>query len=210
VSAVAFDFDGCLVESRGAILPSLRVALAEHGLPVLPDEDLAFLIGPPLESGLAELLLRLGADVALAPVLVQSYRRDYRQHMLERTTLMPGIGVAVQKVAAARGACIVTSKPGVLAAEIAGHVGVLDAMAFVEGPDLTMEHETKTETLRRAMDRLDIGVMVGDRHHDIDAGRAHGLTTVGVLWGMGDVDELRQAGPDHLVSTTDELLEVLL
>jgi phosphoglycolate phosphatase len=207
VTAVAFDFDGCLVESRGAILPSLRVALVEHGLPALPDEDLAFLIGPPLESGLAELLLRLGADVGLAPALVLSYRADYRQHMRDRTKLFPGIDAAVRKIGAARGACIVTSKPGVLAAEIADHLGVLDAMAFVEGPSLGMEQETKTETLARALTRLEIGVMVGDRHHDVDAGRAHGLTTVGVLWGMGDADELSQA--DHLVSAPDELVELL-
>jgi phosphoglycolate phosphatase len=209
VSAVAFDFDGCLVESRGAILPSLRVALVEHGLPALPDDDLAFLIGPPLESGLAELLLRLGADVGLAPSLVTSYRADYRQHMKDRTTVMPGMDAALRKIGAARGACVVTSKPGVLAAEIAGHLGLLDAVTFVEGPSLQMESETKTETLARALARLDIGVMVGDRHHDVDAGRAHGLTTVGVLWGMGDLDELTQSQPDHVVATPDELVELL-
>jgi phosphoglycolate phosphatase len=207
VSAVAFDFDGCLVESRGAILPSLRVALVQFGLPALPDDDLAFLIGPPLESGLGELLLRLGADVALAPALVQAYRADYRQHMKDRTTVIPGIDAALRKIGAARGACVVTSKPGVIAAEIADHLGLLDAVAFVEGPDVTMEHETKTETLARALTRVDIGVMVGDRHHDVDAGRAHGLTTVGVLWGMGDADELAQA--DHVVATPDELVELL-
>jgi phosphoglycolate phosphatase len=49
--------------------------------------------------------------------------------------------------------------------------------------------------------------MVGDRHHDVDAGRAHRLTTIGVLWGMGDRDELSQA--DHVVSTPEELVELL-
>jgi phosphoglycolate phosphatase len=207
VSAVAFDFDGCLVESRRAILPSLRVALVEHGLPALPDEELQFLIGPPLAAGLAELLLRLGEDPSRAPALVTSYRADYRRHMLDRTTLVDGVEVAARKVAAGRGACIVTSKPGVIAEQIAAHLGILDAFAFVEGPSLDREHETKTETLARAMARLDIGVMVGDRHHDVDAGRAHGLRTVGVTWGMGDETELAEA--DVVVSTPDELVAVL-
>lgn len=207
MSAVAFDLDGCLVESRGAILPSIRVALVEHGLPALPDADLAFLIGPPLELGLAELLLGLGADVGLAPALVLSYRADYRQHMLDRTTLMPGMEGAVRTIAEARGACVVTSKPAVIATEIIDHFGLLDAFSFVEGPTLGLEQETKTETLARAMARLDIGAMVGDRHHDVDAGRAHGLMTVGVLWGMGDADELAMA--DHVVATADEMTELL-
>lgn len=209
MSAVAFDFDGCLVESRAAILPSLRVALVEHGLPALPDEDLAFLIGPPLESGLGELLLRLGADVGVAPSLVKAYRADYRLHMKDRTTLVPGVDGALRKIAAARGACIVTSKPGVIAQEIAEHLGLLDAIQFVEGPSLDREAEPKTETLGRALTRLDIGVMVGDRHHDVDAGRAHGLVTVGVLWGMGDAAELGQAQADHVVATPDELVALL-
>ena len=207
MTAVAFDLDGCLIESRGAILPSLRVALAEHGLPALPDDELTFLIGPPLKSGLAELLLRLGDDPTRAPELVRAYRADYRQHMLERTTLVPGMEGVVRKVGAARGACVVTSKPAVLASEILDHLGVVDALEFVEGPDLTMEHETKTETLARATARLAIGCMVGDRHHDVDAGRAHGLTTVGVLWGIGDATELAEA--DHVVATVDDLTAVL-
>ena len=209
MSAVAFDFDGCLVESRFAIVPSMRVALAELGLPQVPDADLERLIGPPLESGVAELLLRIGEDPTRAAEVVRAYRADYRQHMLDRTALMPGVEAAVRKIAAARGACVVTSKPAVLAEEIARHLGLMDVLAFVEGPSLSMEHETKTETLGRAMARLSIGAMVGDRHHDIDAGRAHGLLTVGVRWGMGSAEELELAGADHVVASPDELGELL-
>lgn len=208
MTAVAFDLDGCLIESRGAILPSVRVALVQHGLPALPDDDIAFLIGPPLETGFTELLLRLGEDVSLAGDLVLAYRADYREHMLERTTVMPGLDVAVRTVAEARGACVVTSKPAGFAAPILEHLGLLDAFAFVEGPSFDVAgHESKSVTLGRARARLDVSVMVGDRHHDVDAGRAHGLTTVGVLWGMGDAAELRDA--DHLVATADELVELL-
>lgn len=205
MTVVAFDLDGCLVESRAAILPSMRAALAAHGLPELPDADLAFLIGPPLETGLRELLASLGADPALAPSLVLAYRSDYREHMLDRTMLLPGVADVVRAV---ERACVVTSKPAPLAAPIVEHLGLLDALDFVEGPSLDMESETKTATLARAIERLpSIEVMVGDRHHDVDAGRAHRLRTVGVLWGMGDASELSAA--DHVVATPDELLALL-
>jgi phosphoglycolate phosphatase len=51
--------------------------------------------------------------------------------------------------------------------------------------------------------------MIGDRYHDIDAGRAHGLFTVGVTWGTGDRAELEAARADHVVTTPLEL-EALL
>jgi phosphoglycolate phosphatase len=41
--------------------------------------------------------------------------------------------------------------------------------------------------------------MVGDRHHDIRGAKAHGLATVGVLWGYGSQAELQEAGADYLV-----------
>jgi phosphoglycolate phosphatase len=47
--------------------------------------------------------------------------------------------------------------------------------------------------------------MVGDRHFDVAAGRAMGLATVGVSWGIGSVSELRQAGADHIVASPEEL-----
>ncbi len=47
--------------------------------------------------------------------------------------------------------------------------------------------------------------MVGDRHVDMEAARAHGLRAVGVTWGFGTAEELRAAGADVLVDTPAEL-----
>jgi phosphoglycolate phosphatase len=208
MNAVAFDLDGCLTESRGAILPSIRVALVEHGLPALPDDEIAFLIGPPLETGFVELLGRLGEDPSIAADLVLAYRADYQQHMLERTTLITGVEDAVRAIAEVRRLCVVTSKPAGYARPIVEHMGLLDAFTFVEGPAFEVAGtETKVETLRRALEQLEIGVMVGDRRHDVEAGDAHGLLTVGVLWGMGDAIELDDA--DHVVSVPSQLVELL-
>ncbi|MCU1377705.1 MAG: family hydrolase [Acidimicrobiales bacterium] len=211
--AVAFDLDGCIIDSRAAIIPSLRVALAPVGLGDLPGDELRWLIGPPLPTALARLLERHGRDPAGADAVLRAYRADYRQHMLERTTLMPGMADAIHRIGEHRPACVVTSKPASLARPIIEHLGLLDALVFVEGPALDAGDEPKKVTLGRALDRLGPAVagaaMVGDRHHDIDAGRAHGLTTVGVLWGIGTVEELEAAGADHLVGSPEELLAVL-
>lgn len=207
---VAFDLDGCLVDSKAAILASMGVALAAHGLPVPPDDDLAFLIGPPVHTGTEELLRRLGADLALTGGVVEAYRADYRDTMLERTPLFPGMAEVVRQVAGAGVACIVTSKPLPFAEAIADHLGLRPLLAFVEGPSMTALEEPKKVTLGRAVERLpSLAVMVGDRHHDIDAGRAHGLRTVGVSWGIGGRAELELAGADVVVDTPAELAEVL-
>ncbi|MCW3013703.1 MAG: family hydrolase, partial [Solirubrobacterales bacterium] len=48
-------------------------------------------------------------------------------------------------------------------------------------------------------------VMVGDRRHDIEGAAVHGMAAIGVLWGIGDREELQQAGADALCAQPDEL-----
>jgi phosphoglycolate phosphatase-like HAD superfamily hydrolase len=53
-------------------------------------------------------------------------------------------------------------------------------------------------------------VMVGDRSFDIEAGHAHGLLTIGALWGIGSEAELRAAGADLLARSPAHRRTLLL
>jgi phosphoglycolate phosphatase len=80
----------------------------------------------------------------------------------------------------------------------------------VHGPALDALREPKAVTLARALAEVAPHVptsrtaMVGDRHHDVDAGRACGTRTVGVTWGIGDAVEL--AAADVVVDEPAELV----
>lgn len=52
-------------------------------------------------------------------------------------------------------------------------------------------------------------VMIGDRRHDIIGGKENGMRTVGVLYGYGSYEELKEAGADCIVKDVQGLLEVL-
>ena len=52
--------------------------------------------------------------------------------------------------------------------------------------------------------------MVGDRKHDVLGAKEAGIRSIGVLFGYGGYDELREAGADAIVATVGELGEVLL
>lgn len=47
--------------------------------------------------------------------------------------------------------------------------------------------------------------MVGDRSSDVRSGLALGLRTIGVGWGYGSGEELREAGPDLVLERPEEL-----
>jgi phosphoglycolate phosphatase len=70
--------------------------------------------------------------------------------------------------------------------------------------------EDKAVTVARALAALGLSpgagaILVGDRSHDADAARANGIRCTGVLWGIGDEDELRAAGASPIVATPAEL-----
>ena len=52
-------------------------------------------------------------------------------------------------------------------------------------------------------------VMIGDTVYDIHMGKAAGCRTIGVNWGYHPIDELREAGADHLVESMEELMQAI-
>jgi pyrophosphatase PpaX len=52
-------------------------------------------------------------------------------------------------------------------------------------------------------------VFVGDSPHDIQAGRAAGVATIGAAWGAFDRETLATAQPDHLIECMSDLPGVL-
>ena len=55
----------------------------------------------------------------------------------------------------------------------------------------------------------DRALMIGDRHHDIDGAHENGMLAVGVLYGYGDRAEHEKAGAEYIVSSVQELRELL-
>jgi len=53
-------------------------------------------------------------------------------------------------------------------------------------------------------------LMIGDTTVDIRAGKAAGAQTIGVLCGFGEEKELKDMGADLIISSTPQLVELLL
>ena len=68
--------------------------------------------------------------------------------------------------------------------------------------------------LHKLMDRLgatkEDTLFVGDSNVDIRTAKNGGLTGCGVLWGFRSREELEAAGADVIVSTPQELLDLIL
>jgi phosphoglycolate phosphatase len=206
-SALLFDLDGVLVDSRVAITGCLNHALAEHGLACRAPEALQRFIGPPLAAAFAELTGQAPGS-ALVSSCVEAYRTRYATASLRDTTVMPAVAETLAGLAPHFRLAVATSKPVAFAEPLLESLGLRHFFSAVAGPELRPQSEEKAQTIAKALAKLgrpERAVMVGDRSFDILGARLHSLPSVGVSWGVGSREELEGAGADVVIDHPAQL-----
>nr|WP_202404692.1 HAD-IA family hydrolase [Xanthomonas sp. LMG 8992] len=202
-----FDLDGTLVDSEAGIVGSLHHAFAKLGRPVPDAQQLRAWIGPPLRDSFNAYF---HGDQALVEQALSEYRMRYDQHGWREHTVFPDIGAAVEAIAAAgHRLAVVTSKNERFARRIVEHLPFGARFEEIVGASDDGARRAKPELIAEALRRLAVVPaqcrMIGDRRMDIDGARHHGMRSIGVLWGFGDAEELRQAGADVLAQAPAQL-----
>ncbi len=208
------DLDGTLTDPYSGISRCILHALTGVQAPLPTTHELRSWIGPPLKASFAAWFdahaINADADEALA-----LYRQRFSRAGLFENEVYPGIKELLSELAqTGRSIYLATSKPGVYARQILGHFELEKYFSAAYGSELDGRFCDKRELLAMIMGREKLVarecIMVGDRHYDIDAARAHGMASVGVLWGYGGQLELEKAGADRITKTVAELAAVLL
>lgn len=193
--AVIFDLDGVLIDSRRAISACINHALEAAGEAGHVPSSLYSYIGPPLAVAFSELLVEPVESERVA-ACVDAYRARYAVVSLHETEAVPGIHTALCDLARSYRLAVATSKPLVFARPLLDALGLGELFVAVAGPDLASRTQDKATAVGDALRALKTAdaVMVGDRSFDVFGARAHGLSTVGVTWGIGTREELLSAG----------------
>ncbi|MCW2811507.1 MAG: putative hydrolase [Friedmanniella sp.] len=206
--AVVFDIDGTLLDSAAGIVAGFRHALTSVGFPAPSDSVLRADLGPPV----GEMFTALGLAPDRLEEAVEAYRHWYLGHGVHRAAPYAGVPDLLATLSRRLPMTTATAKRTDVARAILTAQGLVEHFPVVTGtaPGRT----TKAATIAYALSTLGDPdprrvVMVGDRHSDIVGARACGVLSIGVTWGYGSLAELTEAGPDVLVHSPAELLQVL-
>jgi phosphoglycolate phosphatase len=213
-----FDLDGTVADSGTGILAAMNHVLEARHLQPLTSEDLTHFVGPPLSVSFPIVFAPRGVPADEMNLFIAEYRENYSATHLPHTPLNPGMGDALVELKKTWRLAIVTSKPEPQALIAIQATGMRHYFDIVVGPHDDSEIP-KAQLLQRALREMNelhgelppltSCWMIGDRHHDVDAGVEVGTHTAGVLWGFGSREELSSAGATAVVETPQELVAVL-
>lgn len=210
---ILFDLDGTLTDSREGITKSVQYALDQIGIHEPDLTSLEHFIGPPLYD---EFIRCYGFSPEVAKNAVAAYRERYNEVGWKENLLFDGIPAVLKALGdAGRKLGVASSKPKVFVERILNLFDIAQYFDVVSGATLDGKVSTKAQVLDCALNGLGVtdkaqAVLVGDRMHDVEGAKAHGIDCVGVTFGFGGRQELAEAGAAHIVDTMDELQAVLL
>ena len=204
-----FDLDGTLTDPFEGIANSALYAMNKLGLEPVPKQSLRRIIGPPLRTTILEL--------GIAPHRVEEAVEAYREYFAPKGLYENSVYTGVPELPAdlKEQGCILalaTSKPTKYAEIILKHFNLSDFFSFVGGSQPDGSRSDKHEIIEFVIESLGITdreeiYMLGDRKHDIIGAKKAGVKSIGVLWGYGDEEELKQAGADFIISEISQLRE---
>lgn len=206
---VVFDLDGTVVDTVELIIESFRFATRTVLDEVLPDEVILAGVGRPLMAQMERL------SAVHARELYDVYREyNHRRHD-ELIRGYDGVSEVLGALkAAGRRLGIVTSKSSDTTAMAFRAVGLREHFDVVVTASDTTEHKPSPAPLHLCLDRLGAqaegSLYVGDAPADIAAGRAAGMATAAVAWGVFGREALLAAGPDYWLGEPRELLALCL
>lgn len=214
-SCVLWDVDGTLVDASDGILRRLTVTLTHFGQPAPTRPELVHWIGPPLHESFQR---PGGMSPDEATEAVAFYRELGRSDgYTTDVRLYPGMSQLITDVAAAGvPQATASSKPEIQVTALMEHFDHARHLTAITGATLDAKTlAAKADIVAEALRRLaaagaDVSrpVLVGDRHHDVDGGAAHGVPVIFVRWGFGWPHE--SEGAQAVVDDADELRALLL
>ena len=201
-----FDLDGTLVDSKKDLTASVNYIRTRFDLPVLTEQEIARFIG----NG-ALMLIRRALDSKATEDNVQTglqmFLSYYRAHMLDSTTLYPGVRETLDRLSDCKLA-VLTNKPVHFSCAMLDGLGIYRHFVSVYGGN-SFDHKKPDpvgvyQILSDTKGQRERTWIVGDSAVDVQTGRNASIRTCGVTYGYA-TDTFKDAPPDFLIDNFPDL-----
>lgn len=209
IEYVLFDLDGTLTDSAPGILNSIEYALKKKGLPYDSRDSLKRFLGPPLTESFME-YFNLSFEESYDTVMC--FREYFQEKGIFENDVYTGIKDLLE--ATDKKLAVATAKPEHFAKKILEYFDLIKYFDVVCGSPPQEKDCPKSEIIKMALKFLNVtdkskAIMVGDRKYDATGAHDAGIKAIGVLYGYGSLQELKDADFDYIVNDVKELNNIL-
>ncbi|MDQ6708793.1 MAG: HAD-IA family hydrolase [Acidobacteriota bacterium] len=210
MTLLIFDLDGTLIDSRLDLANSVNAARGHLGLAPIGNDAVYSYVG----NGAPVLIRRaLGNDAPESGVqtALEFFLAYYREHMLDYTTLYPGVREALDRLRAGKvSMAVLTNKPVRMSVAIVEGLQLANHFRRVYGGnsfEFKKPHRIGIDMLIAECGAAREGtIMVGDSAVDVQTARNAGVRACGVTYGF-QPETFAQDPPDFLVDRLEELID---
>lgn len=207
--SIFFDLDGTLTDSGEGIFNCAELALRHFGLPIPTRQEMRVFVGPPLRETFA----KFGVPENGIETAMEVYRSRYNTVGLFENTPYPGIRELLERLKAdGHRLFVATSKPESMAVRILEKFDLARYFDIICGATFDKSRDCKEAVIAYLLEQTgdpSRAVMVGDTAYDVIGAKAHGIPTIGVAWGYGKAEDMRNAGAAAIANSMEELYELL-
>jgi len=206
---IFFDLDGTLTDAGPGIKACINYALNKMNFKKL-GMDSDWVVGPSLWGTFK----KLGIPEENLNEAVNLYRERYNvKGYLENSVYLGIPGQLAMLLEMGYVLSLATSKPTVSASAILEYFDLTRYFSYEFGSNLDGSLSDKPILLKHALAVTGFepnnALMIGDRQYDIIGAKSNLIKSVGVSYGYGSTNELREAGADLLVEKPAELAKAV-
>jgi phosphoglycolate phosphatase len=207
-----FDLDGTLIDSKRDLADSVNAMRAWMGRHPIPDDHVYSYVGDG-----APMLIRRALPGASEEDLERALRyflAYYREHMLDATTLYPGVREALDRLhSAGASLAVLTNKPVRFSERLVEGLGLAQHFFRIYGGNSFPQKKPHPMGIEKLMEESGAArertVMVGDSAVDVRTARNARVPACGVTWGF-QPETFVDAPPDFLIGEMGELVDRVL
>jgi phosphoglycolate phosphatase len=201
IKNILFDLDGTLTDPLEGMTRCFHYALERMSAPLPTRGELQLHIGPPLRSTFSQIMKT--SDEAMIERAVNLYRERFSEVGMFENEVYDGVPEMLASLRAlSKRLFVATSKVQVYTERILKHFNLSSFFEGVYGSEMSGKFDNKADLIRHILANeslvADETLMVGDRKYDITGAKENCCFAVGVTYGYGSAEELKEAGADFL------------
>ncbi len=213
IRLLVFDLDGTLIDSKLDLALSVNATRVDLGLPPLAEELVFSYVGRGAPALIRQAIGEEAGEEQFERSL-EFFLGYYRQHMLDNTTLYPGVREALDRMReGGLELAVLTNKPVRFSRDLLRGLGLGGLFRVVYGGNSFETKKPHPEGLQVVMAELGVApentMVVGDSAVDVRTARNAGAWACGVTYGF-QPETFADEAPDLLVGSLGELADILI